>query len=242
MLKLIKYELIGSYRQYLLSYLVFLMACIVVPLLPGDMGEFLSGFLMLAVLGIFISLYLNIIIAFKNSMYKQSGYLTLTLPVSSEELLLSKVIGSFIWMSVAVIVLMIGISIIVLSLANASLGDLWQTLGHIGNGLLVNMPEVIKELVIFTTSMLTLILSLYFTVSIVNTRFIPKYKTFIGIAGYFAVSIAFGLLVDTPIISNFMLSLDGNGYFMVVCAVNIVMILGFFYGTKYLIDKQIEVE
>lgn len=242
MLKLIKYELIGSYRQYLLTFLLFLIGCIVIPLLPSGMGEVASGFFMLALFGIAISIFVNFILTFNNSMFKRPGYLTLTLPVTSNQLIISKVIGAFIWSAIAGIVLLIGLSILMVILTNASFGVLFKALGELIRELSQHIPMLLRELSIMVVSTVSLVLSLYFTVTLTHTRFIPKYKTFIGIAGYFIVSMILGYILSAPVVSNFILSLDAMGYFLVQMLVNVVMIVGFFFGTKYLIDTQIEVE
>lgn len=242
MLKLIKYELIGSYRQYLLTFLIFIIGCIIIPLLPSGMGELISGFFMMALFGIVISIFVNIILSFNNSMFKRPGYLTLTLPVSTNQLIISKVIGAFVWSTIAGIVLLIGMIILMFIVTNTSIGVLFEAIGELIRAFTVNIPLLLQELLIMITSTAALILSFYFTVTLTHTRFIPKYKTFIGIVGYFIVSMVLGYIISTPMIAEFMSSLDGTGYFLMQMIVNIVMIVGFFYGTKYLIDRQIEVE
>ena len=42
MLKLLKYEIIESYRQYLLTFVVFLMLCAITPLVPVFISNILS--------------------------------------------------------------------------------------------------------------------------------------------------------------------------------------------------------
>lgn len=242
MLKLIKYELIGSYRQYLLTFLLFLIGCVVCPLLPGYIREIASGFFMMAIFAITISIFVNIILAFNRSMFQKPGYLTLTLPVTTNQLIISKVIGASIWSTIAGIVLMIGLSILIFILTNASINDLFQVSGMMIGELLKNIPMLLKELLAMISSTILLILSFYFTITLTHTRFIPKYKTLVGIVGYFIVCMLLGYIVSSPSITNFITLLDDTGYFLVQMLVNIIMAIGFFFGTRYLIDKQIEVE
>ena len=104
MLKLLKYEIIESYRQYLLTFVVFLMLCAITPLVPVFISNILSILVAIAFTGIFIAIFLNVIISFNRSMYKRPGYLTLTLPVRTENLIGAKLIGSLIWVVISTLV------------------------------------------------------------------------------------------------------------------------------------------
>ena len=84
MLKLLKYEMIQSYRQYFLTLGIFLILCVLAPLLPDFISQVLSSLMIFAMLGISIAVLVNVITNFNRSMYKRPGYLTLTLPVSTE--------------------------------------------------------------------------------------------------------------------------------------------------------------
>lgn len=242
MLKLLKYELIGSYRQYLLTFLVFLMGCIVLPFLPTGVGQMLTGFLMLAVFGIVISIFVNIILAYNTSMFKKPGYLTLTLPTSTNQILLSKVIGALIWSTLAMIVLIFGIGILMFIMTEASIGDFIEGIKIAFDQLLPHLASILEQLLIMVVELLATILSFYFTITLVHTRFIPKYKAFVGIAGYFIVGMIGGYIISTPMIANFVISLDLTSLNYIILLVNAIMSIGFFFGTKYLIDRHIEVE
>ena len=121
MLKLLKYEIIESYRQYLLTFVVFLMLCAITPLVPVFISNILSILVAIAFTGIFIAIFLNVIISFNRSMYKRPGYLTLTLPVRTENLIGAKLIGSLIWVVISTLVLLIGIMILVMATGEVSL-------------------------------------------------------------------------------------------------------------------------
>ena len=112
MLKLLKYELLGSYRQFCVTFLIFLIGCFVLPYLPLPQAimSMLLSIVVVAVLGIIISIYVNIILYFKKSMFSRAGYLTLTLPTSTQELILVKLLGAMIWSIVAGVILVVGVS------------------------------------------------------------------------------------------------------------------------------------
>lgn len=242
MLKLLKYELIGSYRQYLLTFLIFLMGCIVLPFLSSGLGQMLSAFFMIAIFGIAISILVNIVLAYNHSMFKRPGYLTLTLPVTSSQLLLSKVIGALIWSTVASITLFIGMGILMFIMMEANISDFLAGIGPFFNQLLPYLGSVLGQIGIMIVELIAMILSFYFTITFIHTRFVPKHKTLVGIAGYFIISILGGYLLSLDIVLDFLISLSDTGASMAILLANLLLIVGFFLGTKYLLDTQIEVE
>ena len=90
MLKLLKYEIVQSYRQYFLTFAIFLILCIMTPWVPDFINGILASLLVFAFIGISIAINVNVILNFNRSMYKRPGYLTLTLPVSTNKLLAVK--------------------------------------------------------------------------------------------------------------------------------------------------------
>ena len=70
MLKLLKYEIIQSYRQYLLTFAIFLIMCILIPWMPDFISGILLTLLIIAFMGISIAVNVNVILNFKRSKYK----------------------------------------------------------------------------------------------------------------------------------------------------------------------------
>lgn len=117
MLKLIKYEMFHSYRSFGLVFGIFLLACFGATVLPINMGMAVSSILLLLVFGIFISVFVTIIKNYNTSMFKKPGYLTLTLPLSTHKIIISKVISACIWLFVSMIILALGIFILVIGIS-----------------------------------------------------------------------------------------------------------------------------
>ena len=69
MLKLLKYEMIQSYRQYFLTLGIFLILCVLAPLLPDFISQVLSSLMIFAMLGISIAVLVNVITNFNRSMF-----------------------------------------------------------------------------------------------------------------------------------------------------------------------------
>ena len=120
MLKLLKYEMIHSWRSFGIIYIIFLAACVLAPFLwDGGRMEFSNNAAMmvgtiammvivLMTFAIILSTMVNIVLNYRNSMFRHPGYLTLTLPVSTHQLILSKVLADIIWLFVAGLVLAAG--------------------------------------------------------------------------------------------------------------------------------------
>ena len=228
MLKLLKYEMIQSYRQYFLTLGIFLILCVLAPLLPDFISQVLSSLMIFAMLGISIAVLVNVITNFNRSMYKRPGYLTLTLPVSTEKLVGAKFIGSLIWVFVSSIVLSLGILIIVFLIGNVPLNTYF--------GL------VVINLIDSIAMVSSMILSFYAIITLTKTKYIPKHKTVIGIIVYVALLIlGSGLLMWQPI-ESFVMSLDSTASVWFSIVLNLVLATAFYFFTVYLIDHKIEVE
>lgn len=244
MLKLLKYELIGSYRQYFITFVLYLVLCFMTAFLPNGIAQFTSGLLVVAVFGISISIFVNIVLYFNKSMYKRSGYLTLTLPVSTHQLILSKLFGAIIWIILASLILFIGISgmILLSSQLSISLNDWFSIIQHIFKDLATHFTAFIELILHFLLSLSSAILSLYFTVTFVHTKFVRKYKTVVGIAGYVFVFWLLSFITANFIDQSFLWSLTANQAFWINCIFEGILVLLFYFGTVYLIDHFIEVE
>ena len=145
MLKLLKYEIIQSYRQYLLTFAIFLIMCILIPWMPDFISGILLTLLIIAFMGISIAVNVNVILNFNRSMYKRPGYLTLTLPVSTNKLIAAKYLGSLIWVFVSYLVLLLGFMILIFLVGDISFTELLRS----GNVVIEIMGENIGDFVLY---------------------------------------------------------------------------------------------
>ncbi|WP_294580547.1 hypothetical protein [uncultured Thomasclavelia sp.] len=234
MLKLLKYEIIESYRQYLLTFAIFLILCAITPIMPIFIGNILSILVVVAVIGISIAIFLNIIISFNRSMYKRPGYLTLTLPVTTNQLIGAKLIGSLVWVIVSSLVLVLGIVLLIMMIGEIPLTSLFDGLYETVRIVLGNFSGFIRDLVDALLATIAMILSFYFVITLTKTKYIPKYKTLFGIVIYVIGLILFGNILAQ-------LSID---IYDTISSILVSMVLSvlFYLGTVYLIDHHIEVE
>lgn len=242
MLKILKYELIGSYRQYLLTFVVYLLLCIAAPLLPGAIGEFLSGLLMVAIFGIVISIFVNITTCFSRSMFSRSGYLTLTLPVSSKVLVLSKLVGAMIWSLLAFFILGFGMVMLIMLVAGAGLSEVFLLINQIWFAISGDPILLIQILINIVFSVLVMIASFYFVITLVHTKYITKHRILIGVGIYIMGSIILGLFFDTRFMTSIINSLSFSQYWTLTTIGYALSTALFFFGTTYLIDKKLQIE
>lgn len=242
MLKLLKYEVIQSYRQYLLTFGAFFILCIVAPFLPSFISGVLSSLIIFAFMGISIAILVNVIVNFNRSMYKRPGYLTLTLPVSTEKLVGAKFLGSLIWVFVSSIVLTIGVVILVFLVGELPIDVIFNALGELIGAIFENFGIVMVNLLDSLTMVSSMILSFYATITLTKTKYIPKYKTAIGMVLYVVVLIlGINILLWNPI-AEFIAGLDTISSSVFSIVINLILSVGFYLLTVYLIDHKIEVE
>lgn len=242
MLKLLKYEVIQSYRQYLLTFGVFFILCIVSPFLPNFISGVLSSLIIFAFMGISIAILVNVIVNFNRSMYKRPGYLTLTLPVSTEKLVGAKFLGSLIWVFVSSIVLTIGVVVLVILVGEIPIDVIFNALGELVGAIFENFGVVIVNLLDSLTMASSMILSFYATITLTKTKYIPKYKTVVGMILYVVVLIlGVNILLWNPI-AEFIAGLDTISSSVFSIVINLILSVGFYLLTVYLIDHKIEVE
>lgn len=122
--KLIKYELLAEYRKYAFLYAGILFAaltCVFFDKVMGSLGEFkifeiLSS--MTAVLFVMLCFAAMVMIfvfaamRFYKNMYRDEGYLMHTLPVKSWQHITAKIIATYIWTILSVVVIILGVCIL----------------------------------------------------------------------------------------------------------------------------------
>lgn len=242
MLKLLKYELVGSYRQYLTSFSVYILLCLATPFLPDKISGFFMGLVMVAVAGITMSIFINVIIQYTKSMFGRPGYLTLTLPVSSKQLVASKLIGATIWSTLASVILFIGVGILLFLSANISISDIFMMVEEMFK-LVIKFPlEIFQSLLFALMSLLAMIASFYLTITFVHTKYITKHRIFIGIALYVGVSILLGFILDSTMILNILYNIPYNFIIWMDILLSTIAFGVCYMGTVYLLDHKIQVE
>ena len=195
MLNVIKYDILQNYRIYIIEYVVYLITCIILPFIPQNI-VFIPMFLLLLLVWAMILLnFVTIFYNFYKSMYSNKGYLTMTLPLSSHELLLGKIFAGIIWIIISFVILFLGFGLMVLmfSIMENSvleqLSFLLETLSQLVST--VYFYEGILAIIIFIISFITV----GFTVlTIIQTKFTRKHKAIWAIVAYVALIVINNIL------------------------------------------------
>ena len=188
MLNVIKYDILQNYRIYIIEYVVYLITCIILPFIPQNI-VFIPMFLLLLLVWAMILLnFVTIFYNFYKSMYSNKGYLTMTSPLSSHELLLGKIFAGIIWIIISFVILFLGFGLIALMFSimeNSVLEQLSFLLKALSQLVsTVYFYEGILAIIIFIISFITV----GFTVlTIIQTKFTRKHKAIWAIVAYVAL-------------------------------------------------------
>lgn len=273
--KLLKYELLAEYRKYAVLYIGTIAAAIFFLLFDkglkqlGDWTiiDILSGLMaMLFVILCIVSLFMVAVFAitrFNNNLFKDEGYLMHTLPVKPWEHIVSKIIASYIWFIISLVVIAIGISIVTCGfswISNIIYGIKTDFMEEFSgqNEFDIFMQKAVRTMMIyFTVTMILypamLLIYIYFCIA-VGSLF-NGHRTLMAVITFFAVN-----TVSQIIISVFMISV---GYFSIAANPNVtpIEIMGVFnklmifsavfslilysvmaYITNYIMSKKLNLE
>lgn len=178
MLKMLLLELKQTYRQYFLSFAIYLMACVILPFIPVlKLKGFLVVFIVIA-FTIFIGvLFFNIFIQFYRSMFGSVGYLYQTLPLTVHELLISKIIATFIWLVVGMFILIAGLLIMVSCLALSAQAPIQLFLPQINWAFLAaHWQETLTVLLFLVVSTVSQIIQAFTLCTVVQTKYTRKHR------------------------------------------------------------------
>ena len=259
MLKFMKYEIRGTYRFIMMLVLAVLGASTGLQLsalrgLKGDLEGFpvlLPVVLGLVIFGAFVTAFFYIVSSFRKELYDDRGYLTFALPISGKQIVGTKLLTALVW------TFAIGLTVVVfnLLLGTVLFGTRWIE----GFKEIYRIIPANIELTIGLSGILSATLSLlliYFSitlskVSIKNKKIgglwfilflifsaLVSYAT-LKVGGLFPyyfdiekVKIVKGVMFGDPL---------SVGYNISSMIFTILVAIGTFFATSYLIDKKVEI-
>lgn len=253
MLKLMKYELKHSMRSFFVSFLVFWFICLLFPIvtegllahIPWVMIVMSLAFIVLLI-GITVALFVSIFTNYYRSMFKRPAYLTLTLPVASWQLVLSKALVSMIWLVVGVFVLLIGFALIgiVVSIQNhaLSIDNFMLVIERFWSGFAeytTLYPLVfVNDLIFVIAKLFLMVVTIYFSLTIVHTKYCRSHQLVMGIIVYIAISFLIGVCrIDTVVAESVI-----SAYTPLGTVITLLWGVALIGGTVYIIDHHLEVE
>lgn len=247
MLNLIKYDILHNCRTYLAEYAVFLVLAILIPFIPSVQTQSILIFVtMLLIFSLVIFNLVTICTYYYKDMFSQNAYLTLTLPLSSNELLLAKIISACVWLIISGVVLMVGFafSLMIYASSLVSLQEMMELAGTFFNALgdIFIDSGMWQIFVVLFINLISFVISIFTIMTVVQTKYTRRNKVWWGLGIFIAY------MIISSFISNFISSTDiaiELTYRMGIYASFIPVILEsviFYFICKYILDHMIEIE
>lgn len=212
-------------------------------------------------MGVVYGMMIYLGVHFYKTMYSDEGYLTLTLPVTPRQLIISKVLNGGIWY--AIICVGMGLSIIILSVAMMfSLGnamdvsvDMQKEIGMVFTELWNEMNFEVVHIIVSVILMLIVtpfsaMMTLFGAITI--GQLASKYRALMGILVYFGISMVNGIV---SYVISFLLNM---GNFVVADAMNstpslavsydatlitsTIMLVVFYFVSHNILNKKLNME
>ncbi len=259
MLKLFKYEMIQSWRNYMYIFFAYLVLCLIVPL--SYRIDLSSGFqvvftiltilLTCMVMGISIGLFITIARNYRNSMFGQNGYLTITLPVSTHQLLAAKILSALLWVLLSGFVLLLGVFVMMIGVVGYS--EFFRQFPSLFEGMiqvfLEDGWELLEILLAMTSSILSFILLIFFALTAAHSCYIRNHRIFwaiVIIIVYNAVLSALFNGLHTTLLSfpsNLVFNaLSTFNHLWTTMGGNLVESVLLYAGTWFILEKKLEVQ
>lgn len=204
------------------------------------------AFVVLIVSLMFATFFL-VVSRFYSNVYGRQGYLTMTLPISSHQLILSKLVAALIWYFLATLTVLLGLILIGL----LSLSSDTQALNEFMRSFLVSLPnmnnfpifEMITYLFSNFVSTTMSILVGYFAISL--GQLFRDHRILLAIAFFIGLQFVVGIiqylsgLATVYTYSETNISIAPNPFFI---GVNILLAIGFYFGTHFIMTKKLNLQ
>ena len=239
---LVRYEFKNINKWYLalygavlaLSALIGVQASSLKSIDTPDQQMIMLVFLALVFGGLIITLSISTLILiirrFKGSVYDRQGYLTLTLPVSEHQIILSKLLGAFIWSLASSLVFILSIYII-LVLTGANFLDIFS-LEYLFK---FYMDSFWLSVISFILSTVASILCIYLAISI-GQLFI-EYRTALAVLAYIVIQTILGFVG-----LNLRIDIDYNWMISFEIVKDLILSAAFYLGTYYILKNKVNLQ
>lgn len=270
--KLLKHELRHTARYHFAILTASLIATVVMGLsliFKADTVLSMAMFpLVIVAFAVIIVSLTSVIKNFYETIYSRQGYLTLTLPVKCNQLLISKVLISFFWIIVSYIAAFLPFVFILIHIkkqldADNMTDELVQTFTEFlpsgGSMAVIVVFFVITSLI----SILSYVGYVYFSVTAANTRLLSKHPKLFGVLVFMAIHFIVGAVTDLTadvLPLNFIITTDsaffsfkdalelGREYMIVnLYSVNSYIVealasIGLLFTTGYIMEHKINIK
>ena len=239
---LVRYEFKNVNKWYLalygavlaLSALIGVQASSLKSIDTPDQQMIMLVFLALVFGGLIITLSISTLILiirrFKGSVYDRQGYLTLTLPVSEHQIILSKLLGAFIWSLASSLVFILSIYII-LVLTGANFLDIFS-LEYLFK---FYMDSFWLSVISYILSTISGILCIYLAISI--GQLFNEYRTALAVLAYIVIQTILGFVG-----LNLRIDIDYNWMISFEIVKYLILSAAFYLGTYYILKNKVNLQ
>ncbi len=263
--KMIKYDILSTWRSFAGIFLSILMGVILVPTAIKNFNSALiqmsAGILAIGiVVAVLVVTMVNLFKMYNSNVLSKEGYLTMTLPVKTGQLLASKLLVSSMWIILTGVVSVIGLLIFSFILVPSSLTELrhgiTELLSYLDG---TAVRAIILLLVLMVLSTTKEIAKLYLACTIAQSKSIPKWRTPIGILAYFvlgwieslAIQIVLLPLFQLPYFTQGLYGIDQTGitpnmigvfeiFIWISLAFTLIFIAAFIAPTYWMLEKKLD--
>lgn len=247
--KIIKYDIQSTWRRFAAVYLSILLGVLIVPFILNNVNNpFINMtaifFAVATVIATAVVMVSNLFRIYSVNVFSKQGYLTMTLPVTSSQLVFSKLLVSSMWIALTGIVSIIAMLLYTTTTVPNAFGEISgaiqkiiPSLGSQGVGaavllILVMFMSIVKE-----------ISKLFLACSIAHLKELNRFRVLAGIASYFILSwletfvvkLAGMVAGQVPYFTSMTekineLSVSGAGFPQMIGAFNGLMAVGLIYA------------
>ncbi|HFI0130704.1 TPA: ABC transporter permease [Streptococcus suis] len=257
--KLIKYEFQSVGKWYLGVYLAALLLSAVLGIWlqsltlrvqtgntePGGAEMVLLGTIFMTfgilIATLFLSTFFLVVNRFRKNVYGRQGYLTMTLPVNSHQIILSKLLVSLVWYFLAAItgLLSIGILFALIMMNNEDflIPELQTFIQQL------DWSIALTQFVYGVIESIMSILLIYFSISV--GQLFKDHRLLFAILTYIGISIVVGVL-GTFLYVNNLESLYGSALSVypnpILALINIILAFAYYFGTHFIMTKKLNLQ
>lgn len=256
--KLLKHEYHNTYKETLFVNGGIIMVSILISALFMIGLQRIAAFLLISLIALYLMsgvvIIINIVKSFHTKMFTDEGYLTMTLPVSIDHLLLSKIIVNLTYIIFTAVIFITSLIITMNSILGTDVFNIFDGLLSVIRD---NPLGTILYIINFAISFISFVLTLILTLALLNIGKIKKYKLLAGIGIYYGLNFAIQLFStvfnlipyvidvsggDVSIIDNSNNSSIANFILINVntILVSVVSIVSFYFISRYLIKNKLE--
>ena len=255
--KLLKYDIKSTWRGFAGIYMAILLGVIIIPfILNNSVSETIigiSGFVAVAiVIATIVIMIVNLFRIYNTNVFSKEGYLTMTLPVTSLQVVSSKLIISSMWIILTAVVSVLGMFIFAFIINNVSIIDAIATAQkYLAQFSGITTSKVIMLVLVVVLSMVKEIAKLFLACSIAHIKQLNRFRIPLGILSYSVMTWAesfidrgitssTGLILNPASVEEFLSNFYGIMGYGMVCA--LIFMALYSAGTVWILNHKLNLD